>query len=101
MERSVTKLLSRAEKLGGIAAAMREWQLRHDDTVSSAAEMDARMLNALAVMRDSAEKGLDPALRSVSRLTGGNAARLMEAALAGRNAGGSLLGRVCARALAV
>ena len=101
MERSVAKLLTRAQMLGDIAAAMREWQLRHDDTVSNTADMDQRMLNALEVMRDSVEKGLDPALRSVSRLTGGNAARLMEAALNGQNAGGSLLGRICARALAV
>ena len=77
MERSVTKLLTRAEKMGGIPAAMREWQLRHDDTVQGIEDMDARMCEALAVMRDSAEKGLDPALHSVSRLTGGNAARLM------------------------
>ena len=101
MERSVTKPLTRAEKMGGIPAAMREWQLRHDDTVHGMDDMDARMREALAVMRDSAEKGLDPALHSVSRLTGGSAAKLMEAARSGRNAGGSLLGRVCARALAV
>ena len=101
MERSVTKLLTRAEKMGGIPAAMREWQLRHDDTVQGIEDMDARMREALAVMRDSAEKGLDPALHSVSRLTGGSAAKLMEAARSGRNAGGGLLGRICARALAV
>ena len=101
MERSVTKLLTRAEKMGGIPAAMREWQLRHDDTVTCNADMDARMLEALTVMRESIQTGLDPALRSVSRLTGGNAARLMDAALQGRNAGGGLLGRICARALAV
>ncbi len=101
MERSVSKLLRRAAERGGIAAAMREWQLRHDDTVTNNEQMDARMREALAVMRDSAEKGLDPALRSVSRLTGGNAAKLMQAALSGQSAGGSLLGRVCARALAV
>ncbi len=73
MERSVSKLLRRAAERGGIAAAMREWQLRHDDTVTDTEQMDARMREALAVMRDSADKGLDPALRSVSRLTGGNA----------------------------
>lgn len=101
MERSVTKLLKRAEERGGIAAAMRDWQLRHDDTVSDTAQMDARMLEALTVMRDSIEKGLDPTLHSVSRLTGGNAARLMQTALNGSGAGGSLMGRICARALAV
>ena len=101
MERSVTKLLSRAESMGGIAAAMREWQLRHDDTVRTNEDMDARMRQALAVMRESVTRGLDPKTRSVSGLTGGNAAKYMAAALTGRTAGGSLMGRVCARALAV
>ena len=101
MERSVTKLLSRAESMGGIAAAMREWQLRHDDTVRTNEDMDARMRQALAVMRESVTQGLDPKTRSVSGLTGGNAAKYMAAALTGRPAGGSLMGRVCARALAV
>jgi L-serine deaminase len=73
MERSVTKLLSRAESMGGIAAAMREWQLRHDDTVRTNEDMDARMRQALAVMRESVIQGLDPKTRSVSGLTGGNA----------------------------
>lgn len=101
MERSVTKLLSRAETLGGIAAAMREWQLRHDDTVHTAEDMDGRMRQALSVMRESVTQGLDPKTRSVSGLTGGNAAKYMAAALTGRTAGGSLMGRICARALAV
>lgn len=101
MERSVTKLLTRAETMGGIAGAMREWQLRHDDTVRTAQDMDARMRQALAVMRESVVQGLDPKTRSVSGLTGGNAAKYMAAALTGRTAGGSLMGRICARALAV
>jgi len=100
MERSVTKLLRRAQGQG-IANAMRDWQLRHDDSVDSVSQMDARMREALAVMRDSALKGLDPQLRSVSGLTGGSAAQLMQAAQGGRTAGGSLIGRICARALAV
>ena len=101
MERSVSKLLTRALERGGIAAAMRDWQLRHDDTVRGTEDMDARMAEALQVMRDAALKGLDPKTHSVSGLTGGNAAKLMAAALAGQTAGGSLLGRICARALAV
>ena len=101
MERSVTKLLTRAASLGGIAAAMREWQLRHDDTVRTVEDMDGRMRQALAVMRESVSQGLDPKTRSVSGLTGGNAAKYMAAALTGRTAGGSLMGRICARALAV
>ena len=101
MERSVTKLLTRAASLGGIAAAMREWQLRHDDTVRTIEDMDGRMRQALAVMRESVSQGLDPKTRSVSGLTGGNAAKYMAAALTGRTAGGSLMGRICARSLAV
>ena len=100
MERSVEKLLTRAQGQG-IASAMRDWQLRHDDTAQSVAELDARMAKALQVMRESVEKGLDPELHSVSRLTGGNAYKLMTAMQNGITAGGNLLGRICARALAV
>lgn len=100
MERSVEKLLTRAQGQG-IAAAMRDWQLRHDDTAQSVADLDARMSEALQVMRESVEKGLDPELHSVSRLTGGNAYKLMAAMQNGITAGGPLLGRICARALAV
>lgn len=100
MERSVEKLLTRAQGQG-IASAMRDWQLRHDDTAQSVAELDARMAEALQVMRESVEKGLDPELHSVSRLTGGNAYKLMTAMQNGITVGGNLLGRICARALAV
>ena len=100
MERSVEKLLTRAQGQG-IASAMRDWQLRHDDTAQSVAELDAHMAEALQVMRESVEKGLDPELHSVSRLTGGNAYKLMTAMQNGITAGGNLLGRICARALAV
>ena len=100
MERSVEKLLTRAQGQG-IASAMRDWQLRHDDTAQSVAELDARMEEALQVMRESVEKGLDPELHSVSRLTGGNAYKLMTAMQNGITAGENLLGRICARALAV
>ena len=100
MERSVEKLLTRAQGQG-IAAAMRDWQLRHDDTAQTIADLDARMSEALQVMRESVEKGLDPELHSVSRLTGGNAYKLMSAMQDGTTAGGPLLGCICARALAV
>ena len=100
MERSVTKLLTRAEGRG-IAAAMRDWQVRHDTHGATGDQLDARMGEALQVMRESAEKGLAPGLHSVSGMTGGNAALLMAAVRAGTTAGGSLMGRICARALAV
>ena len=100
MDRSVEKLLLAAQDTG-IANAARAWQLKNDSAAGTAEELNARMAEALSVMRDAAEKGLDPNLRSVSRLTGGNAAKLMQAAVSGQTMGGSLLGRICARALAV
>ena len=100
MDRSVEKLLLAAQDTG-IANAARAWQLNSDSAAGTAEELNARMAEALSVMRDAAEKGLDPNLRSVSRLTGGNAAKLMRAAVSGQTMGGSLLGRICARALAV
>ena len=100
MDRSVEKLLLAAQDTG-IANAARAWQLKNDSAAVTAEELNAHMAEALSVMRDAAEKGLDPNLRSVSRLTGGNAAKLMRAAVSGQTMGGSLLGRICARALAV
>ena len=71
MDRSVEKLLLAAQDTG-IANAARAWQLKNDSAAGTAEELNARMAEALSVMRDAAEKGLDPNLRSVSRLTGGN-----------------------------
>ena len=65
------------------------------------AETDARMLALLPVMRQSVEDGMDPALRSMSGLTGGRAAVLKSAVAKGCTVGGPLLGRAAARALAV
>lgn len=64
-------------------------------------ELDKRMMNALVVMRESTMQGLSPTLRSFSGMTGGQSSKLMYSAEQGKNAGGSLLGRACARALAV
>ena len=100
MDRSVEKLLLAAQDIG-IADAARAWQLKNDTAMSTIDELNAHMAEALVVMREAAQKGLDPDLRSVSRMTGGNAAKLMQAARAGATMGGSLLGRICARSLAV
>lgn len=99
MDRAIKDLLAAAKE--GIPAAARAWQLENDITAHSVEELDARMLEALQVMRDSAKEGLAPDLRSVSGLTGGNAYKLMQGAEKGLTAGGSLLGRMAARALAV
>lgn len=68
MDRSVEKLLLAAQDTG-IANAARAWQLKNDSAAVTAEELNAHMAEALSVMRDAAEKGLDPNLRSVSRLT--------------------------------
>jgi len=99
MDHSVKSLLREAH--GDIAAIAREWQLQNDIHAHSVEELDAYMHEVLSVMRDSAVKGMQQDLRSVSGLTGGNAYKLMEGVKAGATAGGSLLGRMAARALAV
>lgn len=99
MDHSVKSLLQ--ESGGNIVNAAREWQLQNDIHTKSAEEMDAYMHEVLGIMRDSAVKGLRSDLRSVSGLTGGNAYKLMTAVQDGKTAGGSLLGRIAARALGV
>jgi L-serine dehydratase len=59
------------------------------------------MYSLLSVMRQSTEKGMERDLRSMSGMTGGQAARLMDAVEKGATAGGDYLGRAEARALAV
>ena len=99
MDHSVKSLLK--EAAGNMPKVAREWQLKNDVHASSIEQLDAYMHEALGVMRDSAVKGMQADLRSVSGLTGGNAYKLMEAVQQGRTAGGSLIGRMAARALAV
>ena len=99
MDHSVKSLLMEAH--GDIAATAREWQLQNDIHAHSVEELDAYMHEVLSVRRDSAVKGMQKDLRSVSGLTGGNAYKLMEGVKTGATAGGSLLGRMAARALAV
>ena len=99
MDQSVNSLLQ--ESGGDIVKAARDWQLQNDIHAKSVEELDAYMHEVLGVMRDSTVKGMRSDLRSVSGLTGGNAYKLMQAVEAGRTAGGSLLGRIAARALGV
>lgn len=99
MDLSVKSLLK--EAAGNIPSAARAWQLQHDIHATSQEALDAYMHEALEVMRDSAIKGMQADLRSVSGLTGGNAYKLMDAVQKGQTAGGSLIGRMAARALAV
>ena len=98
MEYSLASLVSSAEGVG-IARAARLNEIRYNGL--KAEEINERMRQALAVMRQSAERGFDPGTHSMSGMTGGQAAKLMAAAQDGRTAGGGYLGRAAARALAI
>ena len=63
-------------------------------------EVYDRMAQRLQVMRQAVQAGVDPALRSTSGLTGGDAAKLMDYAQSG-GLSGSFLTRSIARAVAV
>ena len=63
-------------------------------------EVYDRMAQRLQVMRQAVQAGMDPALRSTSGLTGGDAAKLMDYAQSG-GLSGSFLTRSIARAVAV
>ena len=93
---SLAELTAYAER-AGIEEAARCFEPEEE----TRGETDARMLRLLPVMRQSVEDGMDPALRSMSGLSGGQASRLKSAVQAGATVGGSLLGRAAARALAV
>lgn len=98
MEYSLASLVSSAEGIGPARAA-RLNEIRYNGLKSE--DIDGRMREALAVMRQSAEHGFDPRTHSMSGMTGGQAAKLMGAAQAGHTAGGGYLGRAAARALAI
>lgn len=60
----------------------------------------ARMREALQVMRQSVEEGLNPELRSVSGMSGGQAAKLLSGVQEGRTMGGLSMGLASAYAMA-
>ena len=98
--RSLQELVDRANQMGGTlgAAAMAlQVEQDRDDPI----QMREKMRQALEVMRQSVESGMDPHTHSVSGLTGGQAARLMAVAESGASVGGTDLTRAAARALAV
>ena len=98
MEYSLKSLVAAAEGVGLAQAARRNEQ----KTGGIAPEtINEKMKEALFVMRQSAERGFDPALHSLSGLSGGQAAKLLKAVQEGRGVGGSYLGRAAARALAI
>ncbi|MGN0779164.1 MAG: L-serine ammonia-lyase, iron-sulfur-dependent, subunit alpha [Aristaeellaceae bacterium] len=83
---------------GSIAGAA--VQMQAHESGMTAEEVRAVMLNHLHCMQDAVKEGLDETLRSVSGLTGGQAAMLMKRLRTGKSLCGSLLGKAEAYALA-
>ena len=98
MEYSLKSLVQDAEGIG-LAEAARRNEMKYGGF--SRDLIDNRMREALAVMRQSAEKGFDPKLHSMSGMTGGQASKLISAVAQGQTVGGGYLGRAAARALAI
>ena len=84
---------------GPISSVVLEDQAEHDGDSPEA--LVAKMLSVLEVMRTSIDDGLSSARKSVSGMTGGQGALYMKAVREGKTASGPLVGRACARALAV
>ena len=98
MEYALHSLVQSSESVG-LAEAARLEEMKNSGV--SREMIDERMHEALFVMRQSAEKGFDPALKSMSGMTGGQAALLLKAVQDGKTSGGNYLGRAAARALAI
>lgn len=98
MEYSLQSLILQAEGIGLAEAAIASETKQNGLTRS---EIEMRMDAALEVMRQSAERGFDPALHSMSGMTGGQASKLQAAVSAGQTVGGDYLGKAAARALAI
>lgn len=98
MDFTLKEWVSFAESAGSFpAAAMRR---QAEESGMQPGEIRALMLHHLHCMREAVQEGLRPDLRSVSGLTGGQAALLHAHLLSGRSLCGSLLGKAEAYALA-
>ncbi|MBQ2956316.1 MAG: L-serine ammonia-lyase, iron-sulfur-dependent, subunit alpha [Clostridia bacterium] len=98
MEYSMKELVAAAQgSTIGQAALLNEML----DTGMTEAELKKIMRDRLEVMRASVENGMDPDQRSLSGLSGGQAAKLHAAVNAGLTVSGSLMGRAAVRAMAV
>jgi len=98
MEYSMRELVSAAQGTTiGEAALLNEML----ETGLTEDELRKIMRERLEVMRASVENGMDPDQRSLSGLSGGQAARLSRAVEAGRTVSGSLMGRTAVRAMAI
>lgn len=97
-EYSVSELVDKAGG-GPIWRAVVKDQAEEDGSTPDILMAD--MQKALCVMRESAAAGFDEGLKSLSGMTGGQAAKYRKAVEEGRTAGGRTLGKAAARALAV
>lgn len=96
---SFASLLKAADQYGSIARAAE--RLEADESEISAAEVRARMHEALVVMREAIRLGSVGDLRSKSGLTGGDAAKLLHQAEAGHTRPlGGLFARVIGASVA-
>jgi L-serine dehydratase len=98
MEYTMSELIAAAQG-SSIAAAAREAQAREDGV--SPEELSLRMAYHLQMMRESVKEGLNPELRSVSGMAGGQAARLYAQLKRGETLCGNVVGKAAAYALAV
>ena len=98
MEYTMAELIKAAQGTT-IAAAAKMAQAREDGVHPE--ELTQRMIHHLHVMRDSIKAGLDPELRSVSGMAGGQAARLYAQLTHGGSLCGGIVGKAAAYALAV
>ncbi|MEG1891765.1 MAG: L-serine ammonia-lyase, iron-sulfur-dependent, subunit alpha [Clostridia bacterium] len=79
-----------------LGQAARRWQA--EQNAQTEADVNEEMRRRLLVMRESAQAGLSPELRSVSGMVGGQAAKLIAPENAGRF---GMLGKACAYALSI
>ncbi len=98
MEYTMSELIKAAQGTG-IAAAAKASQAAEDGVTPE--NLTLQMVMYLGVMRESVQAGLDPDLRSVSKMAGGQAARLYAQFKRGGSLCGSIVGKATAYALAV
>lgn len=98
MEYSMKELVAAAQGSSIGQAAMLAEMVESEMTE---AELRKVMHDRLEVMRASVEEGMDRNKRSLSGMSGGQAAKLNDALAAGKTVSGTIMGRAAVRAMAV
>ncbi len=98
MEYTMTELIQ-ASQGSTIAQAVKVEQALEDGITIE--ELSNRMIQQLATMRESVQEGLNPDLRSVSGMAGGQAAKLNTRSSLGSSLCGNIAGKAISYALAV